>query len=276
MRKYTRDLYARLEAETGQSTGLQAGRLHRGRRRQGSPRGVPPRLRVQPLLRRRRPRDLAARRSRTCSRSRRPTTCSPASTSRRTAAPNPVDVTMALAKGARMQGATIIEGVAVTGVHDEARRGHRRAHARTATSRPSTSSTAPACGRASSAREVGVNIPLQAAEHYYLITERIPQLSRDVAGARGSGVVRLLPRGGRRPDDRPVRAGVRAVEGRAASPRTSRSARSSPTGSAWGRTSRRRWRACPISMETGVQEVLLRPGELHARPRSRSSARRPS
>ena len=33
MRKYTRDLYARLEAETGQPTGLQAGRLHRGRER---------------------------------------------------------------------------------------------------------------------------------------------------------------------------------------------------------------------------------------------------
>ena len=32
----------------------------------------------------------------------------------------------------------------------------------------------------------------------------------------------------------------------------------------------------PISLEAGVQEVLLRPGELHARPRSRSSARRPS
>jgi glycine/D-amino acid oxidase-like deaminating enzyme len=33
MRKYTRDLYARLEAETGQATGFKPGRLHRGRRR---------------------------------------------------------------------------------------------------------------------------------------------------------------------------------------------------------------------------------------------------
>ena len=39
--------------------------------------------------------------------------------------------------------------------------------------------SAPACGRASSRAKVGVNIPLQAAEHYYLITERIPQLSAD-------------------------------------------------------------------------------------------------
>ena len=48
MRKYTRDLYARLEAETGLSTGLQAGRLHRARHRRrtgwrstgGSPRST--------------------------------------------------------------------------------------------------------------------------------------------------------------------------------------------------------------------------------------------
>jgi 4-methylaminobutanoate oxidase (formaldehyde-forming) len=32
MRKYTRDLYARLEAETGLATGFSAGRVHRGRR----------------------------------------------------------------------------------------------------------------------------------------------------------------------------------------------------------------------------------------------------
>ena len=40
---------------------------------------------------------------------------------------NPVDVTMSLAKGARQLGARIIEGVAVTGVLTEGRRGHRRA-----------------------------------------------------------------------------------------------------------------------------------------------------
>ena len=62
MRKYTRDLYARLEAETGQSTGFKPVGLHRGRGRQGPPRGVPPRLGVQPLLRRRRARDLAGAR----------------------------------------------------------------------------------------------------------------------------------------------------------------------------------------------------------------------
>ena len=64
---------------------------------------------------------------------------------------NPVDVTMSLARGARMRGARIIEGVA----------GHRLPCAtavpspasapRAATSRPSTWSTAPACGPVSSA-----------------------------------------------------------------------------------------------------------------------------
>ena len=173
MRKYTRDLYARLEAETGQATGFKpvgfievaadADRLEEYRRvsafnrycgvdvHEISPREVARAVPARPH--RRHPRRLLRRRT--------------------TAASNPVDVTMALAKGARMQGATILEGVPVTGVLDAARRGHRRAHRRTATSRPSTSSTAPACGRASSARRSGVNIPLQAAEHYYLITEQI-------------------------------------------------------------------------------------------------------
>ena len=111
-----------------------------------------------------------------------------------------------------MQGATIIEGV----------RRHRRAH--------SSAARSPACARAHGdieaeyvvncagmwarqlGEQAGVNIPLQAAEHYYLITEPIPGLPRDAAGARGPGLVRLLPRGGRRPDDRPVRARLRAVE----------------------------------------------------------------
>ena len=69
MRKYTRDLYARLEAETGLVDRLQARGVHRGGGRRGPPRGVPPRLGVQPLLRRRRARDLAARGARSSSRS---------------------------------------------------------------------------------------------------------------------------------------------------------------------------------------------------------------
>ena len=180
MRKYTRDLYARLEAETGPGDRVQAGRLHRGRDASrtgsrstgGSPRST-------------------ATAASTCTRSR-PAQVRDLFPLARTddilagfyveedGRANPVDVTMALAKGARMQGATIIEGVPVTGVLTQRAARSPACARRTATSRPSTSSTAPACGRASSARASGVNIPLQAAEHYYLITEHDP---RAVAGS---------------------------------------------------------------------------------------------
>ena len=64
---------------------------------------------------------------------------------------NPVDVTMSLAKGARMRGVRILEGTPATGVR--VRDGRVAAVAtRRARSSASTSSTAPACGRGSSAR----------------------------------------------------------------------------------------------------------------------------
>ena len=96
--------------------------------------------------------------------------------------------TMALAKGARHAGRDASSRACrVTGVTHEARRGHRRAHARTATSRPSTSSTAPACGRASSARRPGVNIPLPGGRALLPDHRADPRARRRLAGARGSG-----------------------------------------------------------------------------------------
>jgi 4-methylaminobutanoate oxidase (formaldehyde-forming) len=89
---------------------------------------------------------------------------------------NPVDATMSLAKGARMQGVKIIEGVAVTGVlqHDGAVTG-----VRTPFGDIEAEYVVNCAGMW--ARELGtsagVNIPLQAAEHYYLITEQIPGLT---------------------------------------------------------------------------------------------------
>ena len=90
---------------------------------------------------------------------------------------NPVDVTMALAKGARMQGATILESVArrpgflhergvVTGVRTPF--GDIEAEY--------VVNCAGMWARQLGAK-AGVNIPLQSAEHYYLITEKIPGLS---------------------------------------------------------------------------------------------------
>ncbi len=85
---------------------------------------------------------------------------------------NPVDVTMSLAKGARMRGVTIIEGVAVTGFVREhgAVTGVRTTHGEI------EAEYVVNCAGIW-ARQLGelagVSIPLQAAEHYYLLTEPI-------------------------------------------------------------------------------------------------------
>jgi 4-methylaminobutanoate oxidase (formaldehyde-forming) len=90
---------------------------------------------------------------------------------------NPVDCTMALARGARLHGATIIEGVSVTGV--TRKRG-------VVTGVKTSAGDIEAefvvnCGGAWG-RELGllagVHVPLQAAEHYYLITEELPGISK--------------------------------------------------------------------------------------------------
>jgi glycine cleavage system aminomethyltransferase T/glycine/D-amino acid oxidase-like deaminating enzyme len=90
---------------------------------------------------------------------------------------NPVDITMALAKGARMQGATILEGVAVTNVTAKGLGGHRRVTGVDTTHGHIEADYVVNCAgmwaRQLGARS-GVNIPLQSAEHYYLITDRIP------------------------------------------------------------------------------------------------------
>lgn len=175
MRKYTRDLYARLPAETGQATGWKPvgfievasdrDRLEEYRRvsafnrhcgidvKEISPREVGdlfPLARTDDLL----AGFYVAEDGRA----------------------DPVDVTMALAKGARLAGATIVEGVAVTGVTT----------ARGAVTGVTTEYGTIECEHVVNcagmwARQLGarsgINIPNQAAEHYYLITEAIPQLS---------------------------------------------------------------------------------------------------
>jgi heterotetrameric sarcosine oxidase gamma subunit len=92
---------------------------------------------------------------------------------------NPVDTTQALARGARMRGVRILEQVKVTGV-------------RTAQGRVTGVTTEAGEVRADVvvncagmwAREVGgwvgVNVPLHAAEHFYIVTEPIPGLASDL------------------------------------------------------------------------------------------------
>jgi heterotetrameric sarcosine oxidase gamma subunit len=171
MRKYTRDLYARLEAETGQSTGLkQVGfiqvtpdpdRLEEYRRvsafnrlcgvdvQEISPGDV---KEMFPLAR---TDDLLAG-------------FYVADDGRA----NPVDVTMALGKGARQRGATILEGVPALAV---LKRNGAVAGVRTPYGDIETEYVVNCAGMWARqlGAEAGVPIPLQAAEHYYLITEPI-------------------------------------------------------------------------------------------------------
>ena len=174
MRKYSRDLYARLEAETGQSTGLaQIGfievasdkdRLEEYRRvaafnrycgvdvQEISPREV---RQLFPLAR---VDDIEA-----------------GFYVKEDGRVNPVDVTMALAKGARLRGVRIIEGVPATGVLQQ---GGRVSGVRTAFGDIKTDIVVNCAGMW--ARQfgalAGVTIANQAAEHYYLLTEPIPNL----------------------------------------------------------------------------------------------------
>ena len=175
MRKYTRDLYARLEAETGLSTGFKpvgfievatdADRLEEYRRvsafnrwcgvdvQEISAREVGelfPLAHVDDIL----AGFYVAEDGRA----------------------NPVDVTMSLAKGARQLGVTILQGVPVTGFLQS--RGAVTG-VRTAAGDIEAQYVVNCAGMW--ARQLGalagVDIPLQAAEHYYLITEQIEGLS---------------------------------------------------------------------------------------------------
>ncbi len=177
LRKYTADLYSRLEAETGQATGFRPvgfievasdeDRLEEYRRvsvfnrhcgvdvHEISPREVGemfPLARTDDLL----AGFYVAEDGRA----------------------NPVDVTMALAKGARMAGATVVEGVPVI---DVLTKNGAVTGVRTAFGDVEAEVVVNCAGmwaRQLGARS-GVNIPLQAAEHYYLLTEEIPEISRD-------------------------------------------------------------------------------------------------
>jgi glycine cleavage system T protein len=92
---------------------------------------------------------------------------------------NPIDTTLALARGARNGGATIIENVTVTGVRREGG----------AATGVSTDGGDIACEVVVNCagmwgRDVGrmadVNVPLHAAEHFYIVTEPLAGVARDL------------------------------------------------------------------------------------------------
>jgi 4-methylaminobutanoate oxidase (formaldehyde-forming) len=174
LRKYTRDLYQRLEAETGQATGFNpvgfievaadVDRLEEYRRvaafnrwcgvdvHEISPaevKGLFPLARVDDIL--------------------------AGFYVKEDGRVNPVDVTMALAKGAQQAGARIFEGVAVTGV---LQKNGRATGVRTPLGDIQAEVVVNCTGMWARqlGEEAGVTIPNQAAEHYYLITEKVPDL----------------------------------------------------------------------------------------------------
>jgi heterotetrameric sarcosine oxidase gamma subunit len=86
---------------------------------------------------------------------------------------NPTDVTQALAKGARLGGAQIIENTPAT---DILTRDGRVVGVRTGAGDIQAEFVVNCAGMWARAlgRLAGVNVPLQAAEHYYLISEPVP------------------------------------------------------------------------------------------------------
>ena len=92
---------------------------------------------------------------------------------------NPVDVTMSLAKGARMQGVRIIEKVQVT---DFVVQNQRVTGVRTDQGAISAEVVVLAAGMWSRqlGAKIGVSVPLQAAEHYYLLTEPVAGVHPDL------------------------------------------------------------------------------------------------
>ncbi|MER8804751.1 FAD-dependent oxidoreductase [Mesorhizobium sp. M0998] len=94
---------------------------------------------------------------------------------------DPANIAMALAKGARQRGATIVENVKVTKVHTRAGRVTGVSWAQGDEQGLIEADIVVNCA-GMWARELGaqngVTIPLHACEHFYLVTEPIPGLSR--------------------------------------------------------------------------------------------------
>lgn len=92
---------------------------------------------------------------------------------------NPADVTMAYAKGARTGGARIFENTKVTKIIVE----NGRATGVMTDKGKIDARTVVICGGMWSrdlAADVGVTLPLHAAEHFYVVTEAIPNLPREL------------------------------------------------------------------------------------------------
>jgi 4-methylaminobutanoate oxidase (formaldehyde-forming) len=100
---------------------------------------------------------------------------------------NPADLTLALAKGARQRGVRICEGVRVTGAVAERGSARRLTHvewtAKDGTNGRIAADTIVLCGGQWSralGRTLGVTVPLFSCEHYYIVTDVIDGVHRDL------------------------------------------------------------------------------------------------
>ena len=189
---------------------VQAGRADRGRGRRGPAPRVPPGRGVPAPPRPRGRRDLAAGDVRPVpvGQDRRPARRLPRARRR---PGQPGRPHQSLARGAKNLGVRVVEGVRVDGVlrRAVAASGSTGGRRTDATGDIECEYVVNCTGMW--ARELGersgVVIPNQAAEHYYLITDTIDGHRPGRADLRGPRGARLLPRGGRRHDGRPLRAG---------------------------------------------------------------------
>ncbi|PMS20921.1 FAD-dependent oxidoreductase [Trinickia dabaoshanensis] len=101
---------------------------------------------------------------------------------------NPTDLTQSLARGARMRGARIVENVRVTGIRTERSDAGRRATGVAWQAKDGTAGTIGAdivvnCGgqwAKAIGRLCGVTVPLFSAEHYYIVTGAVPGVHPDL------------------------------------------------------------------------------------------------
>ncbi len=99
---------------------------------------------------------------------------------------SPVDTTMALIKGAKNRGARVIEGVAVTRLVAE---NERVVGVETERGYIETQTVVLASGiwTRHLAETIGVNVPLQACEHFYIVTEPLDGVERGMPTLRDPG-----------------------------------------------------------------------------------------
>ena len=100
---------------------------------------------------------------------------------------SPSDITMALAKGAKMAGATILEGTNVISIETTSDgRGERVTAVITDQGRIECANVILCAGQwtRTLAATIGVNVPLVSVQHQYMITAQIPGVTRDLPTLR--------------------------------------------------------------------------------------------